>query len=114
MDSLEVESLEYGIFFGIPNIAPHGKPKMPKFTKATWPQPQPQKSKNVKIWFFIYYEKMSEYKVIRQHFEKSETAVVLNDYFTNPANVMQKLEKKFPHPDYNIAFFRGISLLEKL
>lgn len=57
---------------------------------------------------------MSEYKVIRQHFEKSETAVVLNDYFTNPANVMQKLEKKFPHPDYNIAFFRGIWLLEKL
>ncbi len=57
---------------------------------------------------------MSEYKVIRQHFEKSETAVVLNDYFTDPAKVMQKLKKEFPHPDYNIAFFRGIWLLEKL
>lgn len=57
---------------------------------------------------------MSEYKVIRQHFEKSETAVVLNDYFTDPSKVMEELKKEFSHPDYNIAFFRGIWLLEKL
>jgi hypothetical protein len=57
---------------------------------------------------------MSEYKVIRRHFENSETAVVLNDYFTDPTKVMHKLKKEFPHPDYNIFFFKGIWLLEKL
>jgi hypothetical protein len=59
---------------------------------------------------------MSDYKaavkVIKAHFDASTTAVVLNDYFTNVDE--RKLRQDFPHPDYNIFFFRGIWLMEKL